>query len=323
MIINLEKSNERIDKALSQALPEYSRSQINRLIKSGKVLINGENIKSSFIVETDLEIEVLIEYQDSKNENTLPKAENLPLDIIYEDEDIILVNKAAGMVVHPGVSNKSGTLVNALMYYCDSLSTVNGIERSGIVHRLDKETSGIIVCAKNEASHINLQKQFKERTVEKIYLALVHGNMHDKLGKIDLPLGRNPLNRQKMAVLKEGKRAITYYKVLDTVENTTLLELNLLTGRTHQIRVHLNYINHPIVGDELYGYRRDRLASDGMFLHSRSIEFNHPRTAKRMKYVATIPNKFEKTLERLDYNLDKIKLDDSEWNLSEIDAYDV
>lgn len=303
-IIRLEKSNKRLDKTLSDLLPDISRSEISQLIKEGKVVSNLGVMKPSFKVEEDLELEIDFSSMIDKN-NLLkdPQAEDLLLNIIYEDDYIIVIDKDAGVTVHPGVGNESGTLVNALLYHCgDNLAMMNGKSRAGIVHRLDKDTSGILVVAKTNEALIDLQKQFKDREVSKIYETIVHGVFKDKKGFINAPIARNPKIRQEMSVQKNGKAAKTEFELIAESNNTSYLRVNLLTGRTHQIRVHMKYINHPILGDPIYGFKHDRLANE-LCLHARSIKFRHPVSNEEMYFEAELPAGFFSVLKKLNYDL--------------------
>ncbi len=291
-----EYENYRIDQFLANKLPSISRSLIQKLIKTGKVLINGSvcnkpSKKLSFGSEIQVEI--------PKAEKIPLQAENIPLDIVYEDSSLIVINKPTGMVVHPAFGNRSGTLVNALLFHCKDLSGIGGEERPGIVHRLDKETSGLIVVAKNDRAHNFLAKQFKDRKIHKKYLALVHGKVKSDSGTIDMPIGRSVSDRKKMSVVQndpsfiqthnfrkprrsKARQAITHYRVIERFKDKTLLELKPETGRTHQIRVHLAHIGHPIVGDKIYGFKKDK--SSSMALHSYVLGFFHPETNEYMEF---------------------------------------
>ena len=293
---NCEIKNEkgRIDKYLVNQLEGISRSKIQNLIMKDHVLINNEKIKANYKVEAGDKITVTIPTPEPVD----IKAEDIPLDIVYEDEDIVLINKAQGMVVHPGAGNKDGTLVNALLYHIDDLSGINGEIRPGIVHRLDKDTSGILIVAKNDEAHVHLSKQLQERSIERKYWALVHGNIPHEHGTINAPIGRDPKNRQRYTVTNTGKEAFSHFKVLERLKDYSLLEVSLETGRTHQIRVHLNYIQHPVAGDETYGPKKT-LKGAGQFLHARSLEFVHPRTKEIIKIEAPLPTVFAQTLEDL------------------------
>ncbi len=304
-LIYVKKSDKRLDKTLSDLFPEISRNELSQMIKDGKVVSHVGTMKPSFKVDEDLELEIdfdsLIEQNDLV-EN--PQPENIPLDIIYEDEDIIVLDKKAGITVHPGVGNESGTLVNALLNHCNGkLAMLNGKSRAGIVHRLDKDTSGILLVAKTDDALINLQEQFKTREITKVYEAIVHGTFKENKGFINAPIGRNPKRRQEMSVQDEGKIAKTEFELLGESNNTSYLKVNLLTGRTHQIRVHMKYINHPIVGDPIYGFRHDKLAKE-LCLHARSVTFKHPVNNKEMYFESPLPERIIAVLEKLNYELE-------------------
>lgn len=288
----VETEKGRIDKYLAGQLEGVSRSKIQKLISEGQILVNEKEVKAKYKVSNGDEIVVTI--PDPEPVDVV--AQNLPLEIIYEDEDIVLINKAQGMVVHPGAGHKDGTLVNALLYHIDDLSGINGEIRPGIVHRLDKETSGILVVAKNDTAHVHLSKQLQERSMTKKYWTLVHGVIPHEHGTIDAPIGRDPKNRQQFTVIKSGKEAISHFKVLERLKNFSLLEVSIETGRTHQIRVHLKYINYPVAGDKTYGPGKT-IKGEGQFLHARSLEFVHPRTQETMIFEAPVPEIFERTLE--------------------------
>lgn len=293
----VENENKRIDAYLSEKLEDTSRVAIQRLITNGKVLVNGKTIKASYKVQTGDKIEV---EEEVPVEISL-KAQDIPLDIIYEDKDIIVVNKPKGMVVHPANGNPDGTLVNAIMAICkDSLSGIGGEIRPGIVHRLDKDTSGIIIVAKNDKAHINLSEQIKDHKVKKTYIALVRGIVKENEATINMPIGRSEKDRKKMAVTRKGKEAITHFKVLERYDNYTLLQVNIETGRTHQIRVHLSQIGYPIVGDEVYSNGKNEWNIKGQCLHAKSLEFTHPITGEKMYLEAELPHYFKSILEDLE-----------------------
>lgn len=292
--VELDDANIRLDKFLSKELEDISRTQIQDIIKSGKVLINDKVSKASTIIfENDI---IQIEIPDPVEVEIL--AENIPLDIYYEDKDVIVVNKESGMVVHPAVGNYSGTLVNALMYHCKDLSGIGGVIRAGIVHRIDKETSGLLVSCKSDLAHKSLSEQFLNKSVKRKYYAVCYGEIGHNFGKIDAPIGRDPQNRQKMAVVEGGKNAITHFKVLERFNGFTLLELQLETGRTHQIRVHMSYIGYPVVGDPLYGPKKV-IGKNGQFLHAKTLGFIHPRTGEELEFDSPLPDFFEEFLEEL------------------------
>ena len=291
---NIEKNSGRIDKYLTQELESMSRSKIQILIADGFVLVNDEATKANYKLEAGDKVVVYV----PEPETVDIEAEDLPLDIIYEDEDIVLINKAQGMVVHPGAGHPKGTLVNAILYHVKDLSGINGEIRPGIVHRLDKDTSGIMVVAKNDEAHVNLSEQLQARSVKRKYHALVHGVLPHEHGTINAPIGRDPKDRQKFTVIRDGKEAISHFKVLERFKGFSLLEVSLETGRTHQIRVHLNYIEHPVAGDKIYGPRKS-LEGNGQFLHARMLEFEHPRTGETMSFEAELPELYIETMNRL------------------------
>ena len=293
----VENDNKRIDAYLSEKLEDTSRVAIQRLITNEKVFVNGKTVKSSYKVQAGDQIQV---EEEIPVEVSL-KAQNIPLDIIYEDKDIIVVNKPKGMVVHPANGNPDGTLVNAIMAICkDSLSGIGGEIRPGIVHRLDKDTSGIIIVAKNDKAHINLSEQIKDHKVKKTYIALVRGIVKENEATINMPIGRSEKDRKKMAVTKKGKEAITHFKVLERYDKYTLLQVNIETGRTHQIRVHLSQIGYPIVGDEVYSNGKNEWNVKGQCLHAKSLEFTHPITGETMFLEAKLPEYFENILKELE-----------------------
>ncbi len=286
----------RLDICLAQELPQISRARLQKLIKEGKVLLNGKPAKTSQQVFAGDEIKVFIE--EIKETNIL--AEDIPLDIIYEDKDIIVVNKPRGMVVHPAAGNYQGTLVNALLNHCKDLSGINGEMRPGIVHRLDKDTSGLLVAAKNDAAHKGLVKAWPTGQVQRFYKALLHGEIAEPGGKIEAAIGRHPVNRKKMAVdPKNGKEAITDYVVLERFAGYTYVELKLHTGRTHQIRVHMAYLGHPVVGDVTYGFKKKALGAPSQLLHCGHFIFPHPITQKTLDLTAAVPDYFAQILKEL------------------------
>lgn len=292
--VEQEDANIRLDKFLSKELEDISRTQIQDIIKSGKVLVNEKASKASTIIfENDI---IQIEIPDPVEVEIL--AEDIPLNIYYEDKDVIVVNKESGMVVHPAVGNYSGTMVNALMYHCKDLSGIGGVIRAGIVHRIDKETSGLLVSCKSDLAHKSLSEQFLNKTVKRKYYAVCHGEINHNFGKIEAPIGRDPLNRQKMAVVEGGKHAVTHFKVLERFNGFTLLELQLETGRTHQIRVHMSYIGFPVCGDPLYGPKKV-IGKNGQYLHAKTLGFIHPRTGEELEFDSPLPDFFEEFLEEL------------------------
>jgi 23S rRNA pseudouridine1911/1915/1917 synthase len=286
----------RLDRYLSEQNQELSRSYLQKLINEKRVLVNGITVKSSYRLKERDQICLII----PPPEEMEIKPVEMELDIIYEDNDIIVVNKPAGLVVHPVPGNRDNTLVNGLLAHTDELSGINGVKRPGIVHRLDKDTSGSLVVAKNDRSHRELVKQFKERKTKKIYQALVKGNITCEEGKIDAPIGRNPKQRKKMAVVgSNSKNAVTYFKVLERLAGYTFVEVRLLTGRTHQIRVHFAYIGHPILGDTKYSKNRDELGVKRQLLHAYQLGFFHPRKGEWMEFTSPLPDDFMEILNLL------------------------
>ncbi|WP_422803148.1 RluA family pseudouridine synthase [Streptococcus sp. FT1-106] len=293
MELIIKDSGNRLDKALAD-LTTLSRSQANEEIKKGTVLVNGKAAKAKYAVK----VGDIITYEIPEDETLDYEAEDIPLDIIYEDEDVAVINKPQGMVVHPSAGHTSGTLVNALMYHIKDLSTINGVVRPGIVHRIDKDTSGLLMIAKNDISHKALAEELKDKKSLRKYLAIVHGNLPNDRGMIEAPIGRSEKDRKKQAVTAKGKEAVTRFQVLERFGNYTLVELTLETGRTHQIRVHMAYIGHPVAGDPLYGPRKT-LKGQGQFLHARTLGFTHPRTGEVMTFTAEAPAIFQERLEEL------------------------
>ncbi len=294
--ITKENASIRLDKAIAKQVPDLSRVAIQRLIEEGKIVVNGKKVKSSY--QTEMGDEVTLVREEPK-ETTL-EAEEIPLDIVYEDNDILVVNKQKGLVVHPGNGNPNGTLVNAVMAYCkDSLSGIGGEIRPGIVHRIDKDTSGLLIIAKHDKAHINMSEQIKNHEVKKTYLALVRGRMKENRATIDMPIARSEKERTKMAVSKRGKTAVTHFTVIEKFDNFTLLEVVIETGRTHQIRVHLAEIGYPIVGDYVYSNGKNPFGVQGQMLHSSRLEFKHPMTGENMKLEAVLPQSFQNVLKAL------------------------
>ncbi len=298
-----EQEGERLDKYLSDIYPELSRSFFQKLIKENNILVNGSNQKSNYRLKTDDIVEITI--PDAVETPILPQ--DIPLDILYEDDDVLVVNKPKGMVVHPSAGHYSDTLVNAIMYHCkDSLSGINGEIRPGIVHRIDMDTTGSLIICKNDESHIKIAEQIKAHTCNRLYVGIVLGNIKDDEGLIDAPIGRNPTDRKKMAInYKNGKEAVTHYKVLERFGDYTYLQFSLETGRTHQIRVHMASISHPLLGDMLYSNyssSKSRFKNlQGQCLHAQRIGFVHPRTGEYMEFSAPLPNYFDNLLKML-YN---------------------
>lgn len=296
-IVKKEEENTRIDSYLSRKNEDISRVAIQRLIEEEKILVNGKKVKPSYKIE---EKDIITLDEQPPKEISL-KAQEIPIEIIYEDKDIIVVNKPKGMVVHPANGNPDGTLVNCLMAICkESLSGIGGEIRPGIVHRLDKYTSGIIIVAKNDKAHINMSEQIKNHEVQKTYLALVKGIVKENEATINMPIGRSTKDRKKMAVTKNGKEAITHFKVLKRYNNYTLLQVQIETGRTHQIRVHLSEIGYPIVGDTTYSNGKNKWNIKGQCLHAKSLKFKHPITGKEMFLEARMPSYFEEILKELE-----------------------
>ena len=292
-----EMENVRLDAYIAQKCENLSRTMIQKLIEDGEILVNGQEKKISYKTKQGDVIEIHI--PEAKEINL--KAQDIPLDVVYEDDDIIVVNKPKGMVVHPANGNPDGTLVNAVMSLCKgSLSGIGGEIRPGIVHRLDKDASGLIIIAKNDVAHINLSKQIKDRRVKKIYIALVKGNVSENEATVNMPIGRSTKDRKKMAVRKDGKEAITHFKVLKRYGKYTLLELKIDTGRTHQIRVHMAEIGHPVVGDMIYSNGKNEFGIEGQMLHAKSLDFQHPVTGKQIHLEAELPKYFEEILSKLD-----------------------
>ncbi len=287
----------RVDLYLTKEIEDISRVTVQRLIDESKILVNGNRTKSSYKVQENDKITV----EEDKPKEIFLKAQNIPIEIIYEDGDIIVVNKPKGLVVHPANGNPDGTLVNAIMAICkDSLSGIGGEIRPGIVHRLDKDTSGILIIAKNDRAHINLSEQIKNHEVKKTYIALVRGIVKENEATINMPIGRSPKDRKKMAVVKNGKEAITHFKVLKRYDKYTLLEIKIETGRTHQIRVHLSQIGYPIVGDMTYSNGKNEWQIMGQCLHAKSLQFKHPITNENIYLEAEIPNYFKTLLKELE-----------------------
>ena len=298
-IVSVEDEGKRIDAYLASRNEELSRVAIQRLIDDEKILVNKKKTKASYKVQDG----DLITLEEEQPKEVSLKAQEIPIEIIYEDKDIIVVNKPKGMVVHPANGNPDGTLVNAIMAICkDSLSGIGGELRPGIVHRLDKDTSGILVVAKNDKAHINMSEQIKEHEVEKTYIALVRGIVKENEASISMPIGRSDKDRKKMAVKKNGKGAITHFKVLERFpkHNCTLLEIKIETGRTHQIRVHLSHIGYPVIGDEVYSSGKNEWNVKGQCLHAKSLKFKHPITNKEMFLEAKIPDYLENIIEDME-----------------------
>lgn len=293
IIVNSEDKLVRIDKYLMEKLDE-SRSKIQKLIDNELILVNNNVVKTSYIVKEGDIISIL----EDENDIDVINAENIPLDIVYEDEYLLVVNKPSGMVVHPAVGNYSHTLVNALMYHCNNLSSVNGVVRPGIVHRIDADTSGLLLVAKNDIVHNDLAKQISEKSVVRKYVCLVHGVILEDSATIDAPIGRDTNNRKRMCVTGDNsKDAVTHIRVLERYSDSTLIECVLETGRTHQIRVHMEYIKHPVVNDPVYGYNKMDDKEFGQMLHAKEIGFIHPITHEFMDFKVDPPKRFNEILE--------------------------
>ena len=289
MILHCETDSVRIDQYLSTALNDLSRSYIQKLIGDGQIKVNGEisTSKKRLVLKDDM-----IEVNIPDPELLKIVAEDIPLDILYEDDDLIIVNKPQGMVVHPAPGNYSGTLVNALMYTAERLSSINGVIRPGIVHRIDKDTSGLLMVAKNDKAHEWLANQLKEKTTIREYMAIVNGVINKEGGTIDQPLARHPQDRKKIAIARDGRHAVTHYEVVERYKYHTLIRVRLETGRTHQIRVHMASIGYPILGDPIYGVKSERLKHEGQALHAQKIGFIHPTTHELMVFESELPNYF-------------------------------
>lgn len=293
MEVKIKNGGVRLDKALADET-ELSRALANEQVKLGQVLVNGQVKKAKYSVQ----VGDIITYQLPEIVEVDYVAEDIPLDMVYEDADVAVVNKPQGMVVHPSAGHPSGTLVNALLYHVKDLSGINGVARPGIVHRIDKDTSGLLMIAKNDEAHTALAEELKAKKSLRKYLAIVHGNLPNDRGVIDAPIGRSEKDRKKQAVTAKGKDAVTRFQVVERFGDYTLVELTLETGRTHQIRVHMAYIGHPVAGDEVYGPRKT-LKGHGQFLHAQTLGFTHPKTGELVTFTAPAPAIFQETLEKL------------------------
>lgn len=294
VVITEENGNGRIDKVLSTVNPEWSRTQIQQWVKDGAVLVNEHTVKQNYKVKIGDHI-VIIEPEPEELDIV---AEDLSLDIVYEDEDVLVVNKPRGMVVHPAPGHVTGTLVNGLMYQVKDLSGINGVMRPGIVHRIDKDTSGLLMVAKNDLAHVSLVNQLVNKSVTRVYTALVHGHIPHDQGTIDAPIGRDVKDRQSMTIVDNGKHAVTHFKVLERFGNFTLVECKLETGRTHQIRVHMKYIGYPLAGDPKYGPKKT-IEFNGQALHAGTIGFEHPRNGQYYEFTQPLPEDFQTLLTQL------------------------
>ncbi|MDE7214107.1 MAG: RluA family pseudouridine synthase [Anaeroplasmataceae bacterium] len=295
VIVEETLAKQRLDKALTKVFEGKSRSYALKAIEEGKVLVNGKIEKPSYALKLGDEIS----YEPLEEQTLNMDAKDLGLEIIYEDSDVAVVNKPKGMVVHPGAGNQEDTLVHGLLYELDDLATINGVIRPGIVHRIDKDTTGLLMIAKNDMAALALAEQLKNHSCKRRYQALVYGIFAESKGKINAPIGRDPEDRKKMAVSKTGKQAVTHFTVLKRFKDFTLIECELETGRTHQIRVHMSYIGHPIVGDKVYG-RRKVIGDQGQFLHAKLIGFKHPRTQEWMEFDSELPEYFKEFLKEIE-----------------------
>ncbi|MED0688124.1 RluA family pseudouridine synthase [Anoxybacillus ayderensis] len=297
LTIEEQHDGERIDKIIAGLNEQWSRSQVQQWLKEGHVLVNGKAVKPNYKCHVDDEVVISIPNPEPLDVEPEP----IPLDIYYEDADVLVVNKPRGMVVHPAPGHMRGTLVNALLAHCQDLSGINGVLRPGIVHRIDKDTSGLLMVAKNDLAHESLVNQLVNKTVTRKYHAIVHGVIPHDYGTIDAPIGRDPRDRQSMAVVENGKEAVTHFRVLERFEHYTYVECQLETGRTHQIRVHMKYIGYPLAGDLKYGPRKT-LPIDGQALHAGVLGFHHPRTGEYLQFEAPLPHEFERLLDMLRNN---------------------
>lgn len=300
-IIEEQTSGKRIDKFLSDALPDLSRSYIQKLIKDGQIMINQKIVKANY----KLNAGDVVSMEEPELQEPDIEAENIPLDILYEDLDLLIINKPKGMVVHPAAGHYSGTLVNALMYYCkEGLSGINGVMRPGIVHRIDMDTTGSLLVCKNDFAHNGIAEQLKIHSITRVYHAIVHGVLKEDEGTINAPIGRHPIDRKKMSINhKNGKEAITHYKVIKRFKNFTYIECRLETGRTHQIRVHMSSIMHPLLGDAVYGPSKSPYKLQGQTLHAKTIGITHPRTGEYLEVDAPLPEYFLDLLKKLENSI--------------------
>ncbi len=296
MLVGEDGEGLRIDAYINENIEEFSRSYLQKLIGDGNVRQDGTKVmKKNYRLKKGMILELTV----PEPEKIQLEAQNINLSIIYEDEGLLVINKDKGMVVHPAPGNYDGTLVNALLYHCDSLSSINGVIRPGIVHRIDKDTTGLLLVAKNDMVHKNLSEQLKDHSITRVYYALVEGIIKEKSGTVDAPIGRDPSNRLKMAVVENGKNAITHFEVLRSFKDTTLVKCKLETGRTHQIRVHMSYIGHPIVGDSSYGFKKKRHSFSRQALHAKKISFYHPVEKRTMTFTCPMPEDMKKLIEKM------------------------
>lgn len=294
--VPMEMEGERLDVCINEWIDTVSRSYLQKLIKEGNVTVNGKSVKPSLSLKTDDEVIVFLP------EAVEPeiKAENIPLDILYEDKDVLVVNKPKGMVVHPAAGHYEGTLVNALMYHCkDDLSGINGVMRPGIVHRIDRDTTGSLIVCKNDFAHQSIAAQLKEHSIKRVYKAIITGNFPDEEGTVNAPIGRHPTERKKMAINPNGREAITHYKILEPLKGYAYAQFQLETGRTHQIRVHMASKGHPLLGDTVYGSSKDPYHTNGQVLHAQTLGFIHPRSGEYIEVNAPLPQYFEELLVKL------------------------
>lgn len=294
-IIDEENTGKRLDLFISENEVDMSRSFVQRIIEKQKVKVNNQIKKSNYKLRLKDEVQVEI----AEPVELQVEAEDIPLDIVYEDSDVVVINKPQDMVVHPAPGNYTGTLVNGLLHHCKDLSGINGVIRPGIVHRIDKDTSGILVVAKNDKAHNSLAAQLKDHSMKRTYYAIVEGIVKEDEGTVITNIGRHPVERIKMAVVKDGKEAITNYKVIERFKSNTLVECRLETGRTHQIRVHMAHLHHPLIGDQVYGYKKQRFKLQGQALHAKNLGFIHPTAGKYMEFDSQLPEYFQEILDKL------------------------
>ncbi|PRR86571.1 RluA family pseudouridine synthase [Clostridium luticellarii] len=295
LLVCSEEEEMRLDLFLCRHFPDKSRNHIQNIIERGQVHVNGKTKKSNYKVKCS--DNVVVTLPDPVNASI--RAENIPIDVLYEDKDLIVVNKPQGMIVHPVAGIYTGTLVNALLNHCSDLSGINGVMRPGIVHRIDKDTSGVLVVAKNDYAHNKLAAQLKDHSMTREYVALVEQIIKEENGTVNMPLARHPKDKIKMAVVPGGREAVTHYEVIERFKSNTLIKCVLETGRTHQIRVHMAYIGHPVVGDPVYGYKKQRFNLKGQLLHARKLGFIHPVTGKYMEFETEVPDYFKRIIEIL------------------------
>ena len=298
MTLTLKSDGLRLDAALAECLPELSRSAVQKLLEAGAVTLDGKPVKKNARLPTGTVLEVAL----PKLRETENLAQDIPLDVVYEDDDVIVVNKPKGLVVHPAPGHADGTLVNALLHHCgDSLSGIGGEKRPGIVHRIDKDTSGLLIAAKNDFAHAHFAAQLKDHSLARTYECIVCGNIREDCGTIDAPIGRDPGNRKKMAVTEKNSRsAVTHWEVIARYPGYTHIRCKLETGRTHQIRVHLAWRNHPILGDTVYGHKKPELGMESQCLHARELTFVHPRSGERITVQCELPDYFREALQKLE-----------------------